>query len=238
MYVRLGFAVAVNLDPDVLLVDEVLAVGDEVFQRKCLDRIRQFQEEGRTILVVTHGADLVRQVCQRAIVLHHGEMVADAAPGEAIQIFREHLQGRLIDTTASDAVHTSLRVTAVTARSPRGDQRIESGEPLDIEVHYEADDTFDAVTLSLVVRSAATQEVFAVDLDLTKFGASRLQGSGTVRVPLTSVPLLDGTFSVGAVLIDRHHPVPTREVTSSFAVLNPTDSRGIAAIRLGTPHID
>ncbi|MCB0985894.1 MAG: ABC transporter ATP-binding protein, partial [Ilumatobacter sp.] len=56
MYVRLGFAVAINLDPDILLVDEVLAVGDEVFQRKCLDRVRQFQQEGRTIVVVTHAA--------------------------------------------------------------------------------------------------------------------------------------------------------------------------------------
>src|SRR5205823_7500991 len=63
MFVRLGFAVAVHVDPQILLVDEVLAVGDEAFQRKCLDRIQQFQREGRTIVFVTHAADLVRQVC-------------------------------------------------------------------------------------------------------------------------------------------------------------------------------
>src|SRR3984893_18504570 len=74
MYVRLGFAVAVNTDPDILLVDEVLAVGDELFQRKCLDKIREFQREGRTIIFVTHTADLVRQICDRAAVLDHGEM--------------------------------------------------------------------------------------------------------------------------------------------------------------------
>ena len=67
MYVRLGFAVAVNVEPDILLVDEVLAVGDENFQRKCLDRIRLFQKEGRTIVFVTHAADLVRQICDRAV---------------------------------------------------------------------------------------------------------------------------------------------------------------------------
>src|SRR5271166_5321889 len=65
MYVRLGFAVAVNVEPDILLVDEVLAVGDENFQRKCLARIKQFQDEGRTILFVTHSADLVRVICDR-----------------------------------------------------------------------------------------------------------------------------------------------------------------------------
>ena len=61
MYVRLGFAVAVNMDPDILLVDEVLAVGDELFQRKCLDRVRQFQREGRTIVFVTHDVDAAQQ---------------------------------------------------------------------------------------------------------------------------------------------------------------------------------
>src|ERR1700729_4140524 len=65
MAVRLGFAVAVNVDPDVLVVDEVLAVGDERFQAKCVDRIRRFQQEGRTILLVTHNADQVRALCDR-----------------------------------------------------------------------------------------------------------------------------------------------------------------------------
>src|SRR5690242_7141891 len=68
MYVRLGFAVAVNVDPDILLVDEVLSVGDESFQKKCLDRVAEFQREGRTILFVTHAADLVRRICDRGIV--------------------------------------------------------------------------------------------------------------------------------------------------------------------------
>jgi len=66
MYVRLGFAVAVNVDPDVLVVDEVLAVGDERFQGKCMDRIKSFQEEGRTILFVSHSPEQVRSICDRA----------------------------------------------------------------------------------------------------------------------------------------------------------------------------
>src|SRR5204863_7802816 len=72
MYVRLGFAVAVHVDPAVLLVDEVLAVGDEAFQRKCLDRVRQFQREGRTIVFVTHAVDLVRQIGDEAVMPDHG----------------------------------------------------------------------------------------------------------------------------------------------------------------------
>ena len=77
MYVRLGFAVAVNVDPDILVVDEVLAVGDERFQRKCLNRIREFQKEGRTILVVTHNAEQIKKICDRAVVLSHGHKIGD-----------------------------------------------------------------------------------------------------------------------------------------------------------------
>src|SRR5580700_7952822 len=91
MYVRLGFAVAVNVDPDILVIDEVLAVGDERFQRKCMERIKQFQREGRTILFVSHSPDQVRSICDRAVVLSDGEMIGLGLPGEAVRIFREVL---------------------------------------------------------------------------------------------------------------------------------------------------
>ncbi|MGH9081737.1 MAG: ABC transporter ATP-binding protein [Acidimicrobiales bacterium] len=91
MYVRLGFAVAVNVDPDVLVIDEVLAVGDERFQRKCMDRVKLFQKEGRTILFVSHSPDQVRSICDRAVVLSDGEMIGMGTPGEAVRLFRERL---------------------------------------------------------------------------------------------------------------------------------------------------
>jgi ABC-2 type transport system ATP-binding protein len=100
MYVRLGFAVAVNTDPDILIVDEVLAVGDEMFQRKCLDRVKVFQREGRTIVVVTHAADTIRQVCDLAGVFDKGHLVAFGEPGDAVRAFREHLMSRKAEIEA------------------------------------------------------------------------------------------------------------------------------------------
>ncbi len=91
MYVRLGFAVAVNVDPDILVVDEVLAVGDEKFQLKCIDKVKTFQDEGRTILLVSHSPDQVRALCDRAVVIESGIMVGVGTPGEAVRLFREHL---------------------------------------------------------------------------------------------------------------------------------------------------
>lgn len=94
MYARLGFAVAINVEPEVLLVDEVLAVGDEAFQRKCIERVKRLQADGRTILLVSHAADLVRQLADRAAVLDHGHLVEVAEPGEAIRVLRETLERR------------------------------------------------------------------------------------------------------------------------------------------------
>ena len=91
MYVRLGFAVAVHADPEILLVDEVLAVGDEAFQAKCLTRISDFQHEGRSIVFVTHELDLVDRLCQRAVLLHGGEKVAEGPPSSVVIKYRELL---------------------------------------------------------------------------------------------------------------------------------------------------
>ncbi len=87
MAVRLGFAVAVHVDPDLLLVDEVLAVGDEAFQLKCIDKIREFQREGRTIIFVSHASQLVSQLCDRVAVLHHGSMIFDGETATGLRTF-------------------------------------------------------------------------------------------------------------------------------------------------------
>src|SRR5437762_4771992 len=88
MYVRLGFAVAVHVDPSILLVDEVLAVGDIAFQRKCLDKVAQFQRDGRTIVFVTHAPDQVVRTCDRAIILNKGRIVNEGSPHDVVRDFR------------------------------------------------------------------------------------------------------------------------------------------------------
>jgi len=89
MYVRLAFAIAVHVDPDILLVDEVLAVGDEPFQQKCMEKIRQFQQEGRTIVLVSHSADQIRDVCNRVVVLKRGEVVFDGPTDAGLKALKK-----------------------------------------------------------------------------------------------------------------------------------------------------
>lgn len=123
MYVRLAFAVAVHVDPDVLLVDEVLAVGDEPFQRKCMDHIRTFQSEARTIVLVTHSLEQMIEVCDRALVLDHGRLAFDGEPiAAARELRREFEVVRLAERRRSpaDASSTSASIQAVTVTGADG----------------------------------------------------------------------------------------------------------------------
>lgn len=115
MYVRLAFAVAVHTDPDILLVDEVLAVGDEAFQRKCLDKIRSFQADGRTIIIVSHSLGQITELCDRVILMNAGEVVCDGDPSVAVARFRDILEERRLAETEPEA-----------AAPQRSEARIES----------------------------------------------------------------------------------------------------------------
>jgi ABC-2 type transport system ATP-binding protein len=88
MYARLGFSIAIHTDPELLLVDEVLAVGDEPFQKKCLDRIQSMQKEGRTIILVTHDTNTVAQFCDTAVALDHGTVLAKGDTVSVINAYR------------------------------------------------------------------------------------------------------------------------------------------------------
>lgn len=87
MMMRLAFSVAINMDPEILLVDEVLAVGDAAFQEKCFERLRQFRQAGKTLLCVSHSAGMVRQMCNRGIWLDHGELMMAGTIGDVIEAY-------------------------------------------------------------------------------------------------------------------------------------------------------
>ena len=91
MVARLAFAVAVHVEPEILLVDELLSVGDEPFQRRCLDKMRSFHKAGVTIVVVSHTLVLVEHLCDRALLLDQGELVADGPPGAVIEKYRARM---------------------------------------------------------------------------------------------------------------------------------------------------
>jgi len=89
MYARLGFAIAIHTDPELLLVDEVLAVGDEPFQQKCLSKIKAMQAEGRSIILVTHSSQNVRDFCDEAVLLDHGKLISQGTVEEVLNVYQQ-----------------------------------------------------------------------------------------------------------------------------------------------------
>jgi ABC-type polysaccharide/polyol phosphate transport system ATPase subunit len=100
MYARLAFSLAVHAEPDILLIDELLAVGDEAFQRKCIGRIEELRSAGVTIVFVSHDLPLVKQLCERCLLLHKGKLAADGEASAVIESYLEHIaaEGRMQDS--------------------------------------------------------------------------------------------------------------------------------------------
>ena len=102
MFARLAFSVSINVDPDILIVDEALSVGDMAFQMKCYKKFQEFQEQNKTILFVTHALDTVIRYCSRGIVIDNGELIFDSSPKEAVDVFKKILTNRYYDDLTKD----------------------------------------------------------------------------------------------------------------------------------------
>jgi ABC-2 type transport system ATP-binding protein len=239
MYVRLGFAVAVHMEPDILLVDEVLAVGDEAFQQKCIGRIRQFQAEGRTIVFVTHSADLVPQICDRGAVLDHGELVMVGAPGEAVRSLRERLFTLQDETEAGEQPDLGftpanrMRVRGVTVDHPGvpGRDYLITGEPLTVRIAYETDPPdalVDDVVFNLGIYDDGGEQLFGTSTEVLDLGTWAFQGRGAVVFSIREVPFLDGRYSVTVKVADRHTGAvyDWRSQDLVFEVANPGRTTG------------
>jgi len=224
MYVRLGFAVAINMEPDILLVDEVLAVGDELFQRKCLARIRQFQREGRTIVFVTHGPDMVRQICNRVAVLHEGKTVAWGDPAAAVRTYREHLLkraavseeaaqlvtamtesegiGEASETVAGPALDNRVSITSVSFEDPQlGSELVAAGGPMSVRIRYRASDRVEDIVGVVAVYDGGGQMLFMWRSDYMGGPSGPIEaGEGEFCFRFDSVPLVEGTYPVSAGL--------------------------------------
>ncbi len=156
MLVRLGFAVAVHVDPEILLIDEVLAVGDESFQQRCVDRVRQFQGEGRTIVLVTHALDTVVDVCDRAVMLDHGRLHMDGEPAEVVRELRHRLLSRDPSFVAEEGSRKVEIVSVSFDSGGDGNGTVWPGAELTITVDVRANEPVPDLDASFAVVSAAT----------------------------------------------------------------------------------
>ncbi len=206
MYVRLAFSVAAHLDPEILIVDEVLSVGDGAFQKKCLGKMDEVRRDGRTVILVSHDLPVVASLCQRAILLRHGRVVGDGQPQ---QIIEQYMSEAFTGTGVSLADRTDrytkgeLTVQAITFLDDKLNplQPVLSGQHLVIRVQYRCHvrKVFKDMRVMVVInRDERTSCIFSTDL------VSRtpldLEGSGYVDFHVPHLPLCGGRYFLHAAI--------------------------------------
>ena len=154
MYVRLGFSIAAHLDPDVLLLDEVLAVGDIVFQAKCLDIIDQLREDGRTIVLISHDLGAIQRLCDRAILLHHGQMAMDGNPTDVVDHYQQMAMDEketryLIDD--DDAHQKQATCSTISFTSTEQDETPRTGYPMFARFGFRAQAELENVVFNVLI---------------------------------------------------------------------------------------
>jgi len=197
MYVRLAFAVAVNVNPDILVVDEVLAVGDERFQAKCIDRIRRFQQEGRAILLVTHSGDQVRALCDRAVVLDSGRMIANGDVADSLKIFREAL---MRDNVAHEDVGNTGEVSIDAVTTASGAFDVKTGAAMRFDAHITSATAYSG---NLVMEIFSQGGVLVSRTDRMGSPVNLRPGANVVSIEIPNLPLLDGVFDINLGVVDE-----------------------------------
>lgn len=211
MYVRLAFAIAVHTDPDILLVDEVLAVGDEQFQQKCLDKIREFQSQGRTIIIVSHALDQIESLCDRVVVMNRGQMVYDGVPVTAVERFRELLSQNGVGKPRPDEMAISLRIDGidVTDSDGRPKQTFAVGESVVIRVHVGMIQPVQEWAVGFSIDTAHGQMALASNTDLLQMTLPPLTASRIVTISLDGAKFAPGEYvvnsNVSGLSVDSSH---------------------------------
>ena len=230
MYVRLAFAVAVHVDPEILLVDEVLSVGDEPFQRKCLDRIKQFQRDGRTIIFVTHGLDLARQLCDRVIMLDKGRVVIDGKPVDALREFRERFASDMqAEPDEFGTRQMEIVKTIVTDGHGNAKERFEPGDSLGIEIEVVARETIHDWVAGIAIFNHMDMLVFGTNTLLRSIELPPISGRRRVRFGFGEIPMVEGQYFVTIAVHNRKETVAYHrlERTTSFRVSTPAGEPGV-----------
>ncbi len=231
MYVRLGFAVAVEINPDILLIDEVLAVGDVAFQNKCLDRIRQFQQAGKTLLLVSHALETVEQFCDEAFLILDGRMAERGPPSDVIFTYLKNYMLRIGKLHVEEFGTRQAEIKQVVLRDHEGRETTEfvSGKSMHIEIHYQANEQIESPVFGFGIKSANGVHVFGSNTQIEQYAIPAIRDQGIVRIRLEPLTLREGSFFLSLSCHSPDHKVQYHRLEDwiAFSVVDNTDREGL-----------
>jgi ABC-type polysaccharide/polyol phosphate transport system ATPase subunit len=238
MYMRLGFAIAAHINADVLLLDEVFAVGDEQFQRKCFGKIFEFKQRGGTIVFVSHDASAVERLCDRAILLRDGTVDFDGPTHDAIVRYRQLLAGDLDPAERGAGLKEwgsgEARLEDVAVLGPDGEPRAQflAGESLALRVRVVAERPLPPPRLSLELRDSSGLLIAGVGQSTAELGWDQETTELEARFEAGQLPLADGRFQVRLGLTDESGDrlFHWLDEAATFVVYPSGDERGVVRL--------
>jgi hypothetical protein len=252
---RLGFAVAIHVDPDVLLVDEVLAVGDESFTHKCLDKFAEFKRRGKTILLVTHSLGLVERFCDEALWLDTGRVRAAGDPRRVVDSYITDVEkseeaqlasdaGKAAAEPQPDAPQEDPSTGSVEGRWGSHEAEIldvqlmgsdgaaahifQSGEPLEIRLRVRANHPLEDFVFGIGIFNAEGVRCYGTNTDIDELTPVRFAGEGEAVFRIASLDLVEGTYKLDAAIHKKDgYPYDYHRLLYTFRVKSRTRDVGI-----------
>mgnify|MGYP000908397160 CR=1 FL=1 len=212
MYVRLAFAVAAHLEPEILIVDEVLAVGDASFQQKCLGKMEEVSRSGRTILIVSHNMTVIEGLCQRALLLEKGRVVKAGPAREVVEGYADGIAGLAsspIDERPDRVGLGEIQLTQIELYDAAGKQVVAgmTGRDLVIRMHYRClkNQEFLNCRVSISVNGRKGHDLFVLSTDIVDPTPLTLKGEGYVDFVLPELPLTGGAYFFQSYIESNGH---------------------------------
>ena len=249
MHVRLAFATAIQTKPDILLMDEVLAVGDMDFQQKCLDVFRQYIEEKRTIVFVSHDLNSIRRFCNKALLLRHGEQVAYGDTNEIIDTYvygtndtkalNQEIEESTVINDSGDEFENrwgnkKAIITDVKLFDKYGKENttLFSGDPVKLRIFYKAIDKIKNPAFGFEIYDENDLYCFATNTNLKKIVISEIENEGEMTIDIKNIPFMSGKYYITVAIhsFDHKTTYDWHNKLYPFSVLNKTADVGFVAI--------
>ncbi len=232
MQVRLAFSIAVRANTEILILDEVLAVGDSNFQQKCMQYFRQFKQEGRTIVLVTHSMEQVEKFCDRALLIADGDVLKIGDPRDiAFEYVKKNNESVESKSSAKDTGSKDVVIDKVLINHKNG--IYETGSLLEIKANYlKKNNSPKSMYAAVGIYHEDGAYLVGVDMKSDQLAPVKVLKKGSIMIRFGTIPLLSGEYTVNMALFeeDRESPLHYIRDVAKFRVIDPLNRRGLVSV--------
>jgi ABC-type polysaccharide/polyol phosphate transport system ATPase subunit len=226
MYMRLGFALSTVVDPDILIIDEILAVGDESFQKKCFKKLNDFKQKRKTIIIVSHDLNSIERMCDKAYLIKEGNLVSEGTPKEVISFYRNLIsRGEIeISNIPNRSGGGEVRIKDVRFYNSSGVETdyFNTSDTMKVRIEYHASKRIDKPVFGVAIHSEGGVHINGPNTKLSGFNIDFIEGEGALEYIIKSLLLLEGNYYFTAAIFDYSctYPYDYWEKCRQFTVGN------------------